>query len=107
MKDTENGTIYWGEVAYIRKSNGQLVKTDSAAYESEVKAAPPEQRLEQFEMVRHGQGIQAFSADKNDDGVITRYEGAWTRNKKHGQGVAVYKDGSMYQGRFCRDQLDG
>ena len=38
---------------------------------------------------------------------MTKYEGAWLRNKKHGQGLAVFTDGSQYSGKFCRDVIDG
>ena len=107
LRNPDDGSIYYGEVAYIRKSSGQLIKVPSALYESEVKALPDEQRLEQFEMVRHGHGLQLFSGQKNDDGIITKYEGSWLKNKKHGQGSAVFTDGSSYKGKFNRDQMDG
>lgn len=66
-----------------------------------------EQRVEQFEMVRHGYGLQMFSGQRNEDGVITKYEGAWLRNKKHGEGFAVFADGSTYRGKFYRDVKEG
>lgn len=47
-------------------------------------------------MVRHGHGLQLYSGQRNEDGVMTKYEGAWLRNKKHGQGLAVFVDGSQY-----------
>ena len=58
-------------------------------------------------MVRHGHGLQLYSGQRNEDGVMTKYEGAWLRNKKHGQGLAVFTDGSQYSGKFCRDVIDG
>ena len=58
-------------------------------------------------MVRHGHGLQLYSGQRNEDGVMTKYEGAWLRNKKHGQGMAVFTDGSQYSGKFCRDVIDG
>ena len=51
--------------------------------------------------------MQLFSVKVNEDGVITKYEGAWLRNKMHGQGFAVYADGSTYRGKFIRDQKEG
>ena len=58
-------------------------------------------------MVRHGNGLQLYSGQRNEDGVVTKYEGGWLRNKKHGQGMAVYVDGSTYRGKFIRDVKDG
>ena len=77
------------------------------AYESEIKPMTAELRTEQFEMVRNGHGLQLFSGQRNEDGVISKYEGQWVRNKKHGQGFAVYADGSTYKGKFNRDVMDG
>lgn len=49
--------MYYGEIAYIRKSNGQLIKQGSAAYKAEVASLNAEQRRELVEMVRHGHGL--------------------------------------------------
>ena len=49
-------------------------------------------------MIRHGYGLQLFNGFRNDDGVITKYEGHWDKNRKQGQGSAVYTDGSTYTG---------
>ena len=73
----------------------------------EVKALAGEERSEQFQMVRHGHGLQLFSGKANEDGIVTKYEGSWARDKKHGTGSAVYADGSTYQGKFTRDLMDG
>ena len=107
LRKPEDGSIYYGEVAYVRKSSGELIKFPSPIYETEIKALPEEQRLEQFQMVRHGYGLYLFSGQRNEDGVMTKYEGAWNRDKKHGQGFAVYADGSTYRGKFSRDVKDG
>ena len=48
-----------------------------------------------------------FSGQRNEDGVVTKYEGAWIRNRMHGQGFAVYLDGSTYRGRFNKDLKEG
>jgi hypothetical protein len=59
-------------------------------------------------MVRHGYGMQMYSGTRNDDGVMTKYEGFWERDKKHGDnGSAVYMDGSTYQGSFRKDHFEG
>lgn len=49
-----------------------------------------------YKMVRHGYGLQIFNGQRNEDGILTKYEGHWERDKKHGQGTAIYKDGSIY-----------
>ena len=69
--------MYYGEVAYVRKSNGQMIKIDMPAYESEIKPLDAEQRVEQFEMVRNGHGLQLYSGQRNEDGVMSKYEGQW------------------------------
>ena len=107
LRNAADGSMYYGEIAFVRKSNGQLIKNASPAFESDIKPLEAEQRLEQFEMVRHGHGLQMFSGQRNDDGVVTKYEGGWLRNRKHGQGSAVYTDGSTYKGKFVRDVKDG
>ena len=107
LRNQEDGSMYYGEVAYLRKSNGQLIKVGMPAYEAEIKTLEAEARIEQFEMVRHGHGLQLYNGQRNDDGVMTKYEGAWQRNRKHGQGSAVFADGSTYTGRFNRDVMDG
>ena len=99
--------MYYGEVAYIRRSNGELIKQKSAAFETEVKTLNAEECEKQFELVRHGHGLQLFSGKPNDDGIVTKYEGLWARNKKHGQGSAVYADGSSYTGKFVKDKMEG
>ena len=58
-------------------------------------------------MVRHGYGLQLYGGGRNDDGVVTKYEGRWDRNQRHGQGLAVFADGGMYRGRFSKDAMDG
>lgn len=58
-------------------------------------------------MIRHGFGLQMFSGQRNEDGVVTKYEGQWRRDKKHGQGSATFSDGSIYKGQFVRDVMEG
>ena len=91
MRNPADGSMYYGEVAFIRRSNGQLIRpTAGSAYETEIKPLPTEERLSQFLMVRHGQGLQLYSGQANEDGIVTKYEGQWARDKKHGQGTAVF-----------------
>ena len=108
MRNPADGSMYYGEVAFVRRSNGQLIKpTVGSVYETEIKPLTDEERLSQFQMVRHGHGLQLFSGKANGDGVVTKYEGAWARDKKHGQGTAIFADGSTYTGKFTRDMMDG
>ena len=58
-------------------------------------------------MVRHGYGLNLYSGQRNADGVMTKYEGSWDRDKKHGEGLAVFKDGSIYQGSFKKEHFEG
>ena len=37
LRNPEDGSMYYGEVAYIRRSNGQLIKTTSPVFETEIK----------------------------------------------------------------------
>ena len=42
LRDSVNGSMYYGEVAYIRKENNQLIKNYSAVYTNEIKAMTDE-----------------------------------------------------------------
>ena len=57
LRNAEDGSIYYGEVAYIRKSNGQMVKTDTPAFEAEIAPLSDADRVEAFEMIRQGNGL--------------------------------------------------
>ena len=49
-----------------------------------------------------------YNGARNEDGVMTKYEGYWDRDKKKGEGgIAVFRDGSIYQGSFKKDMFDG
>ena len=58
-------------------------------------------------MIRHGYGLQIYHGQRNADGILTKYEGKWEKDQKHGHGVAVYKDGSIFTGNYKRDTFDG
>lgn len=49
LRNAADGSMYYGEIAWIRRENGQLVSRGSAAYTTEVSTLPDEQRKEQFE----------------------------------------------------------
>lgn len=38
---------------------------------------------------------------------MTKYEGRWDKDRKHGDGMAVFKDGSTFNGSFKKDFMDG
>jgi hypothetical protein len=49
-----------------------------------------------------------YSGSRNEDGVMTKYEGNWDKDKKQGDGgIAVFKDGSIYTGSFKKDVFEG
>ncbi len=58
-------------------------------------------------MVRHGYGLQIFNGRRNGDGVLTKYEGHWVKNKRSGKGLAVFADGSIYTGMFKDNEMEG
>ena len=48
-----------------------------------------------------------YSGHRNADGVMTKYEGKWHRDQKHGNGFAIFSDGSIYDGQFNKDEING
>jgi len=38
---------------------------------------------------------------------MTKYEGKWFRDQKHGNGFAIFSDGSIYDGSFSKDEING
>lgn len=52
--------------------------------------------------------MNMYSGNRNEDGVLTKYEGYWDKDKKHGdRATAVYADGSTYSGSFKKDKFEG
>ena len=66
-----------------------------------------EAKAARYRMVRHGYGLQIYNGKKNKEGVISKYEGAWIKDLRHGAGNAVFSDGSTYEGEFASDNLNG
>jgi hypothetical protein len=93
-----DGSTYFGEVAYLN------TKTGTISHE-----APQDDELKKItKLVRHGLGLQLYGGSKNEDGVMTRYEGGWDRDKRHGDHCkAVFADGSSYTGPFRKDNMEG
>lgn len=49
-----------------------------------------------------------YSGSRNEDGVLTKYEGWWERDERSGPSggnSAVFRDGSLYQGGVKRGGL--
>jgi hypothetical protein len=66
-----------------------------------------EETKKHFKMVRHGYGLNIYNGQRNSDGVMTKYEGRWDRDRKNGEGLAVFMDGSIYTGSFKKEHFEG
>jgi hypothetical protein len=54
--------------------------------------------------------MQLYNGQRNEDGVLTKYEGWWDRDHRSSLGggnTAVFKDGSIYHGGFKDDAFEG
>jgi len=93
-----DGSLYYGEVMYLNTKTGTVAPD----------APVDEEARKQWRLVRHGYGLQMYNGNRNEDGVLTKYEGGWDRDLKSGEhGTAVFKDGSQYVGGFKRDKFEG
>jgi hypothetical protein len=94
-----DGSLYYGEVAYLNTKTGHVQASIDGLDEESKK---------QWRLVRHGYGLQMYSGSRNEDGVMTKYEGFWDKDKKHGDSaIAIYADGSSYRGSFRKDHMEG
>lgn len=75
--------------------------------EAKVAALPAADFQINYEKIRHGYGLQIYNGQRNNDGILTKYEGNWSMNKRQGQGYAMYADGSSYKGQFKGELHDG
>jgi len=89
--------MYYGQVEYLDKTTKLLVPE---AEKSKVAAMPAPEFQINYEKVRHGFGLQIYNGQRNQDGILTKYEGQFFLNKRHGNGYAMYADGSSYKGAF-------
>ena len=49
-----------------------------------------------------------FNGNRNEDGILSKYEGYWDKDKKHGDNAtAVFSDGSTYSGSFKKGKFEG
>jgi hypothetical protein len=81
-----DGTKYIDQICYYKKIQD---KATSNLYEKEIR------------------GNFLLSKDEKTKNKKNVYQGAWKNNKKHGQGVYKWADGSVYSGNWKRDLRDG
>lgn len=94
-------------MSYIDKEPAEGAKDLLSSTEYEALSLTPEVKAERFTMCRHGYGLQMYSGHRNADGVMTKYEGKWHRDLKHGNGFAIFSDGSIFDGQFNKDEING
>lgn len=97
FRSKADGSIYYGKLAFMDRVTKQLVPESEVA---KVAAMPAADFQINYEKVRHGYGLQIYNGQRNNDGILTKYEGNWHMNKRHGNGFAMYADGSSYKGQF-------
>ena len=90
-----DGSIYFGEVAYLDESENFVHDLDK--YNDDM--------MKKLKLLRHGLGVQLFGV--TDNSSICRYEGYWEKDKKNGQGICFFPDKSIYDGTFVDDLFDG
>ena len=104
FRNRHDGSVYYGEVVIYDKVTKQLVSESDL---QKVKALPKADFHMNYEKLRHGYGLQIYNGQRNQEGVLTKYEGFWHFDKRNGKGFAVYTDGSTYKGDFKNDKHDG
>ena len=97
----EDGSIYYGEVAWFDEQNNEVSETAIKKYnedfEKKLKEQPTQDHTKKiFKKKRHGSGAQMFT--RHDGSILCKYEGQWDCGSKSGEGVATYPDGSVYAG---------
>ena len=93
-----DGTVYYGEVAYATKGDGQLYfNQDEVPHGEEVT------------QVRQGFGIQLYGRNPEAGDKLCYYAGKWERDQKSGDGsVLLYPDGvSQFVGQFKNNVFNG
>jgi len=53
--------------------------------------------------MKDGVGVLHYQVE----GITLVYEGGFSKNKKHGQGILTWPDGRQYQGNFVNDEFHG
>jgi len=90
-----DGSVYYGEISLI-DSQGKII-TDLTTI--------PEEEKSKIRKIRQGKGIQIYSKSEYDE--MSRYEGEWLNDKRHGKGKCLFSDNSIYSGEFRNDEMDG
>jgi hypothetical protein len=93
-----DGSIYFGEIGYLDPVTGTVLLEQSLYNQ-------PEEKIKEMKKVRHGKGIQLFEVD--DINCNWKYEGHWSKDKKHGLGKCYFRDNSIYEGSFVNDLFEG
>lgn len=90
-----DGTVYYGEVAYLDKATGKLYQEGDAPKDVEL------------DHVRHGHGIQLYG--RNGADKLCYFSGKWDKDLKHGDGgLLIFPDGvSQYIGGFRNNVFEG
>lgn len=89
-----DGTIYYGEVAYVSKENPQQLYHSIEEVPSANVDDPVEVRERLVYPVRHGFGIQLYGRNPEAGDKLCYYSGKWERDQKSGDGgVQIYPDG--------------
>lgn len=97
-----DGTVYYGEVAYLRGSDLFLSLEDVPSNNGDEQQPSPQ-------AVRHGFGIQLYGRNPEAGDKLCYYSGKWDRDQRSGSGgVMIYPDGvSSYTGSFRNDAFNG
>ena len=78
-----DGSCYYGELVIMDRTTQKLVPE---AELPKVKALPAQDFQINYERIRHGYGLQIYNGQRNQEGVLTKYEGQWHMNQRHGSG---------------------
>ena len=91
----DDGSVYFGEIAYVDHLNNLVTDINKISNEE----------IKKLKKVRHGIGVQLFGV--NETTCISKYEGEWYKDKKHGKGKCQFSDNSSYDGHFVNDNFEG
>lgn len=101
-----DGTVYYGEVAYITKEHPDQLYYSPEEIPSE---EPVEMRERLAIVVRHGYGVQLYGRNPEHGDKLCYYAGRWDRDRRSGDGAElIYPDGvSQYTGSFKNNAFSG
>lgn len=107
-----DGTVYFGEIAYVPKDHAQgdaiyySLEDVPVSTNAEGEHEKPESKVN---MVRHGNGIQLYGRNPEVGDKLCFYAGKWDKDLKSGEGATmIYPDGvSSYQGSYKAGVING